>query len=177
MPQDDQDQLHEHGKAVARNMLAAWNKRGHTFMVDELMSPGLVSRYAQPLVATRGQQRAHVESEVALPPEGLPDQRFDEEILLTEGDLTFVAWNVSGTNRGELYGRKPTGKYVTVHGADVLRVAPERRIAEHWHYYSKARVHALARLGLLDEEMQQLLLSRGLLGRGKPSGVIWGPNP
>ena len=169
---DDETQEAKRNTSVARQMLKAWNERGETHMVDALMSPSLVTRFSAPITAAAGRERKPVESEVALPREGVQNQRFEEEIVITEGDRVFVAWSVTGKNNGQLYGRAPTGKDITVHGADVMRVHGDGKIAEHWDFYSKARVHALARLGLLDEDMQQMLVRQGLLGRGHPSGVV-----
>jgi len=154
-------------------MLEEWNARGETGLPDELVSRDIVTHFPRPLVAwSRGAERERVGPEIALPREAFPDQRFEEQILIAEGDMVFVAWDVTGTHLGPLYGREPTGKEVTVHGADVVRLE-NGKIVGHWDYYTKARTHALARLGLLDLDMQEFLLEQGLMGRGRASGMLW----
>jgi predicted ester cyclase len=177
MPSDNDVKLRQRNKAIARRMLKAWNRYGTTFMVDELISPTLITRFAEPLVATLGQERELVESEMALPREAFPEQHFEEEILIADSEKAFLGWNVTATNDGSIFGRQPTHKEITVTGADVIRLDENGKIAEHWPYYSKARIHALARLGLLDQNMAEVLMNRGLLGRGKPTGILWVPAP
>lgn len=167
-----QADVREQGKAVARRMLEAWNRRGETHLVEDLISPHLVTTFARPITFGPGSERNRQLHEAALPRSAFSNQRFEEEILLAERDTVFVAWTVTATNDGPLFGRPPTGKEVTVHGADVLRVV-EGKIATHRHFYGKTRAHALARLGLLDPEMQRMLLAEGLIARGRPSGVAF----
>ena len=172
MSEDKQATQLTQNKAIVRKLLAAWNRRGETYFPAELVGPTLVTRFPEPVTATVKAKQLELKSEPALPKEAFPDQQFEEQIVIAEDDLVFIAWSVSGTHSGPLYGRAATGKKVTVYGADAVRLA-NGKIVEHWNYYAKARVTALAKLGLLDQTMQDLLLSKGLLGPGKASGVLW----
>ena len=169
MPSDQTDNR-EQNKAIVRQMLQAWNQRGATHLVDDLISPHLVTSYGKPIVMGSGGERDRELQEQALPREGFPDQRFQEEIVIAEGNTVFVAWTVTGTHRGRFYGHEATGRQITVQGADIIRIEGQK-IVEHRPFYGKARVHALARLGLLDERTQRILLQDGLIIRGRPSGV------
>jgi predicted ester cyclase len=160
-------------KAVAREMLKAWNDEGETHLPDKLLSPDVVTRFHHPLKAPTGRgKRQRVPSEVALPREAFPDQKFTEQILIADDNgLVFIAWDLTATHEGELYGKRATGKQVNVHGCDVVRVQ-DGKIVEHWDYYTKPRTHALAQLGLLDKRLQRRLQKEGLWGRGRPSGIV-----
>lgn len=159
-------------REVARRMIEEWNRRGEAHLVDEMTARAVVTHFTRPPSRRRSRwiwwtpRSTRAPFEVALPREAFPDQRFEEEMIITEGDLAFIAWTVTGTHQGELYGRAPTGRQVTVHGADVIRLNDAGEITEHWDYYAKARTHALARLGLMDGDMRRRLVDEGLLGRG-----------
>src|SRR5260370_32360208 len=106
MEQDSEAEVINRNKSIVRRIHQAWNQRGETHLPAELVSPGLVSHSAQPVTATRGPGPIQVMSEPALPKEAFPDQRFEEQMLIAEGDLVFVAWTVTGTHLGPLYGRE-----------------------------------------------------------------------
>jgi predicted ester cyclase len=160
-------------KNIARSLLAAWNRKGETHIPEGIAAPNLITRFPQPNAVTKADAvkanaaKADVVKAAALPRDAFPDQQFQEEIVLAENDLVFLAWSVTGTNTGPLYGRAPTGKQVTVYGADVLRLT-DGKIVEHWNYHSKARLTALAKLGLLDKPMQTTLRDNGLLSSVSP---------
>lgn len=159
-------------KKVARELLRAFNEAGETHLVDDLVSDDVVTRFPETVRVARGRRRRErVPSEVVLPRDAFPDQRFEEQILIAQDDLAFIAWDLTGTHKGEFHGKKGTGKKVTVHGSDVVRVR-DGRIVEHWNFYTKPRVHALARLGLLDAKTGQELKRRGLIRRGHARGIV-----
>jgi steroid delta-isomerase-like uncharacterized protein len=159
-------------KKVAREMLAAFNEAGETHLVDDLVADDVVTRFSETVAISRnGGRRSRVASEVVLPRSAFPDQQFTEQIVIAQDDLAFIAWDLTGTHNGEFEGKAATGKQITVHGSDVVRVR-DGKIVEHWNFYAKPRVHALARLGLLDARTGQDLKRRGLLRRGHARGVI-----
>jgi len=165
------DTTREKNKAVARSLLDAWNQQRQSYLPPDLISPTLVTHFPRPRGrAIRGRSWRSA-SEVVLPREAFPDQHYEEQILIADDQFVFHAWDVTGTNTGPIYGRPATGKEVTVQGAHVLRLADDR-IVELWDYYPKVRLHALARLGLLDSKMQEYLMTAGLIGRGRPAGRL-----
>lgn len=161
----------DESKKVAREMLRAFNEAGETHLVDDLVSDDVVTRFSDTVKVRRGRKRERMPSEVVLPRSAFPDQEFVEQIVIAQDDLVFIAWDLHGTHKGEFHGKRGTNKRITVHGSDVVRVR-DGKITEHWNFYSKPRVHALARLGLLDVEMGRNLKKRGLLKRGHARGVI-----
>ena len=60
-----------------------------------------------------------------------PDLRYDVADIIVEGDRAAARWSATGTHRGEFFGVAPTGRRVTVVGADVFR-AEGGRLAESW---------------------------------------------
>lgn len=137
-------------KAVARQIMSAWNQRGETHIPQEL---------ARGLASAGGQAPA-------LPASAIQGQQFQEDILLADDQFAFIAWSMTGQHRGALYGRAGTNAPVTVHGADLFRVV-DGQVTEHWDWYSKTRIQALGQLGLLDVRMQAQLVRDNLLGRNR----------
>ena len=160
-------------KKVARELLKRFNDEGETHLPDDLVSDDIVTRFPETIRISRNGRgrRQRVASEVVLPRDAFPDQRFEEQIVIAQDDLVFIAWDLTGTQKGEFHGKRATNKEITVHGSDIVRVR-DGQIVEHWNFYSKPRVHALARLGLLDVETGQKLKRQGLLRRGHARGVI-----
>jgi predicted ester cyclase len=162
----------DESKKVAREMLSAFNEEGETHLVDDLVSDDVVTRFPETIrVSRNGKRRQRVPSEVVLPRDAFPDQRFEEQIVIAQDDLVFIAWDLHATHKGEFHGKRATNKEITVHGSDVVRVR-DGKIVEHWNFYSKPRVHALARLGLLDAKTGKDLKRKGLIRRGHARGVL-----
>lgn len=159
-------------KAVARSLLEAWNKRGESYLPSNLISPKLVTYLPGSLgrVARGGSANANVE--VALPRAAIQNQSFKEQVLIADEEYVLICWDVSGTHVGPLFGLAATGQKVTAPGADVLRIV-NGKIVEHINYYSRTRLHTLARLGLLSRSQKGLLarkktlLNDVLLGRNR----------
>ena len=61
-----------------------------------------------------------------------PVRRFLPERLLVQGDEVHTTWEMIGYQQGEFFGLPPSGKLVTVTGADWCRVT-RGRITEIWH--------------------------------------------
>lgn len=165
MPEDKHAEVLNKNKHVARSLIEHWNRKGESHIPAGHGHSALVTRIPEPVgspeAAKRGTHKAGPAQPV-LPREAFPDQKFQEEIVLAENDLVFIGWSVTGTNTGPLYGKPPTGKQVTVYGADAFRMA-DGKIVEHWPYHAKARLSALAKLGLLDNATQDSLCKQGFL--------------
>lgn len=165
-------------KAIARNMLKAWNKQGQTHLPRELISTKLVT-YGDSGRSVRD-ARASAAAETVLPAKAFGKQRFVEQIVIADDERVFIAWEVTGTHSGALYGVAATGQTVRAHGADVLRIA-DGKIIEHINYYSTPRLHLLARLGMFSGGRKSLfgtraqkerLMTEGLLGRNRALGRV-----
>src|SRR4051812_4595278 len=105
----------EETKQIALKWLEAFNEQGETHLVDHLVNDDVVTHFHETVRLPRdGGQRARVPSEVALPKDAFPDQRFEEDILVVEDDLAFIAWTLRGTHKGEFHGKPATDQEVTV---------------------------------------------------------------
>jgi predicted ester cyclase len=62
-----------------------------------------------------------------------PDLHVAVEHELADGDMVVHLYTWSATHQGELQGIPPTGKQVTVAGADAFRIEGSK-IVEHWVY-------------------------------------------
>ncbi|HWS55132.1 MAG TPA: ester cyclase [Pyrinomonadaceae bacterium] len=164
----------EKNKAIARRLLKAWNQKGQAHLPSELVSTKVVT------FGPNGTQTGRAAAETLLPARAFTKQRFVEQILIADDERVFIAWEVTGTHSGALYGVAATGQAVRAHGADVLRIVGGK-VVEHINYYSTPRLHLLARLGLLSGGRRSLLGTRaakerlvteGLLGRNRVLGRV-----
>lgn len=57
--------------------------------------------------------------------EAFPDLAFGIDDLVADGDRVWARWTMTGTNAGPYRGMPPSGRPITLPGADLLRVAPE----------------------------------------------------
>jgi hypothetical protein len=151
-------------KAVARQLMSAWNQRGETYIPPDLAHPQLIRHFAAPVGLASATGQANPDA--ALPKSAVAGQQFTEELMVADEQYAFIAWQMTGQHRGALYGRAATNTTVTVHGSDLIRVV-DGKVIEHWDWYSKARVQALAQAGLLDSTMQRTLVQNNLLGRNR----------
>jgi hypothetical protein len=158
----------ENNRHVAEQLIAAWNDQGQTHLPGDLLDPRAVRFFPHPVgLAARGNRPSP--TEIALPKDAFPDQRYRQQMVIADHQYAFIGWGVQGTQHGSFYGRRGRNAHVDVNGADLIRLA-DGKIIEHWDYYSKPRVHALARTGQLDAAMQAQLIRDGLLGRNRRTG-------
>jgi hypothetical protein len=164
--------IRERNKEIARNLLAAWNKQGETHLPANLISSKLITYLPGAGGRTARGARANTKVETALPAKAFREQRFSEQVLIADDEYVMIGWEVSGTHAGSLFGLAASGLTVTAPGADVFRIV-DGKIVEHITYYSRTRLHALARLGLLGRRQKGLLaqkerlLTPDLLGRNR----------
>jgi ketosteroid isomerase-like protein len=148
-------------KEVVRRMLRAFSD-GTPEVVDELTTPDLISHSPHPLAAFHGKEQERLKAEIELPRTAFPDQRFEEQVMIAEGDLVFVGWKLTGSHQGPLADREATGKEFEVTGGEVVRLR-DGKIVEHVDHYSKPRFELLAKLGILDDRMLEWMQNRGLI--------------
>ena len=60
---------------------------------------------------------------------GFPDLHYDVAEIVADDDRAVVRWSATGTHRGEFFQVAPTGRQVTVVGADVFHAADGRLTA------------------------------------------------
>src|SRR2546426_314469 len=99
MPPRDERDFERRNVGVVRRMLQEWNQRKEAHLVSDLIDPTTVTHFPKPVVLTEGKDHEPSEAETALPRTAFPDQQFSEEIVISEGDLVFVGWKVTGTQK------------------------------------------------------------------------------
>jgi steroid delta-isomerase-like uncharacterized protein len=61
-----------------------------------------------------------------------PDQKFDIEFMVAEGEKVVAYGTVEGTHQGEFLGMKASGKHFKVRNIDICRFTADGLIAEHF---------------------------------------------
>jgi len=119
----------EQGKAVMSRYYEAWNARDLDAF-DQLFAPDAIDHDVQnPYAATHGPAGAKRVAEMYH--SAFSDSRFEVHEQIGEGELIVTRWTGKGTNDGELMGMPPTGKYATIEGITIARIASSK-IAETW---------------------------------------------
>jgi predicted ester cyclase len=118
----------EANKAVVRRLMDEDISGGDLAVAEEIIHPDFFDHTNPP-----GLQRG-VEGHkgiVTLFRAAFPDLRFAIDDLVAEGDRVVARTTMSGTHRGEFFGIPPTGRFVTMGGVHVVRIA-DGKVAEHW---------------------------------------------
>ncbi|HEU0297796.1 MAG TPA: ester cyclase [Longimicrobium sp.] len=141
------DKIRDRNKASVRRVLEAFNT-GNLRLIDEAIHPDL--RDYTPGIRSSPNRRG-VQMQVEIFRSQFPDVHFKEEYTIAEGDMVFLRWEMTGTHRGKLLGREGTGRKITHHGHEILRLDKDGRIIEHTDSFNV--VTFLDKLGLMDAEM------------------------
>lgn len=101
--------------------------------------------------------RAGFKDRVAKSRAAFPDQRFDIQALIAEGDSVVMTWLWSATHSGDLPGFPATGRTVRMSGATVYGFDRDLRLTGHWQITD--------RLGIF-QQLQQNLVAQSSAGHG-----------
>jgi predicted ester cyclase len=135
------DEAREKNKAVVRQVLEAFNS-GETAVIDKVAHAELKDH--TPVARTRP-GREGMKQQIATIHEAFPDARFEEETMISEGDMVFLRWRMTGTHKGRMFrGAEPTGREVTHYGHEILRIR-DGQIVEHLDYFDRASGQALGK--------------------------------
>jgi predicted ester cyclase len=153
------DEKLEKNKQIVRRMLKAFND-GDTNVVKELLHPQINDKSRK--IGLEPELRAapavkRVQTEIMREKEAFPDRKFKEESIVAEGDTVILRWSMTGTHRGKLLDRPPTGKKVKTFGTEIVRIQ-DGKIIEHDDDAS----HVLDILGQLDMLTPEVLSKREL---------------
>jgi predicted SnoaL-like aldol condensation-catalyzing enzyme len=135
-------------------MLKAFNGEEDPKAIKELFHPKIVD-HSDPIGLEPQLRRqdpvARVQAEVMREKEVFPDRKFKEVALVAEGDRVVLRWEMTGTNKGDVLGRKATGKKVKTFGTEYVRIK-DGKIVEHDDDPGHV-LHLLEQLGMLDQEI------------------------
>jgi len=134
----------EENKAIVRRM---WEglKEGNLAAFDELYGGNFV--FHQPDGQELGLEA--MKQFVATMLTAFPDHRGTVEDLIAEGDKVVARCTWTGTHKGALGGIPPTGRQVTVHGIEVVRLVGGK-IVERWHMAD--RLGLMQQLGVMPSQ-------------------------
>ncbi len=170
-PIDNDAEVRRRNKHVVRRGLAAINRGEETVEALQL-APDFVD-HSPPPFTPGADLRERAQADFRGAPEALADLRggaheafrdahYREEVIVAEGDMVFLGWEMTGTHSGPLYDREPTGIRHTVHGGEVFRLR-DGKIVERWDQFTRPRLESLVKLGVLDDRMLEQLGNAGLL--------------
>lgn len=148
----DQDTI-EQNKAIVRRMLEAFNT-GNTKIVAEVFDKN-IKDHGSRVGFEKELQRAHpikrVQTEILREEDAFPDRKFKEELLIAEGDTVVLQWSMTGTNKGDILGRRATGKKVKTSGTEIVRIK-NGKIVEHQGDDTGHVLDVLMQLDMLDQQ-------------------------
>lgn len=118
----------EFNKAIVRRFNEEFISRGDSAAADELLAEDILDHNALPGMP-RG--REGVKQFFAWLKGAFPDLQAVVYDQTAEGDKVVTRKAFQATHQGEFAGIPPTGKAVTIHLTDIVRIN-NRQIAEHW---------------------------------------------
>jgi steroid delta-isomerase-like uncharacterized protein len=115
-------------KELVRLLLEDDISRGDVAVAERIIHPDFFDHTNPP-----GMQRglAGHKAIVALFRAAFPDQWWQIEDLIAEGDKVVARTTMRGTHLGDFFGIPPTGRAVTLPGVHVMRIA-DGKVIEHW---------------------------------------------
>jgi steroid delta-isomerase-like uncharacterized protein len=119
----------EQNKQVVEQFIQALFSRGELTAVDEYLAPDFVDH--NPTVPGQAGDRESMRSAGQVFRAAFPDWQSTVDDLLADGDKVVERFTASGTHRGQLMGRDPTGRRVTLGGINIFRLR-DGKIVERW---------------------------------------------
>ncbi|HET7232353.1 MAG TPA: ester cyclase, partial [Longimicrobium sp.] len=111
---------------VVRRMYDVFNT-GDLDVIDEIVAEDMVTANPHPGTANN---REGLKQQIRYLRQAFPDARFREEEILVEGDKVYFRWAMEATHRGDYMGMEGTGRPMTHHGQEFLRLR-DGRVVEH----------------------------------------------
>ena len=144
----------EKNKKIVRRILKAFNGEDpkaikelfHPDLVDHSDPIGLEPELRKKDLVTRVQTEIRREKEI------FPDRKFKEVSITAEGDIVVLRWEMTGTNKGDILGRKATGKKVRTFGTEIVRIK-DGKIIEHDDDSPREVFDLLYQLDMLDQDI------------------------
>jgi predicted ester cyclase len=119
----------EENMAVIRRWLDEGWSKGNLAVADEVIHPTFTVHGAGGQAVRSGPEG--VKQLVAAWRAGFPDGRMIVDDMFAEGDKVVIRMTWVGTQTGEIYGRAPTGRRVTVTSIGIDRVV-DGKVVEGW---------------------------------------------
>lgn len=136
----------EANKAVARWYFEEFLNQGKGVVEEDLFAPNYKGYFPGRPAPLDKQEHDHITITFF---EAYPDAHFTVEDTIAEGDRVVSRYTFGGTHQGRwaaALGIPPTGKYVTISGNEIFRIA-DGRIVEQWSQFDL--VGALQQFGVI----------------------------
>jgi predicted SnoaL-like aldol condensation-catalyzing enzyme len=126
---DLEKERRERNVSVVRRLIEEGFNRGNFVAVDETISTGMREhqRFDPPLPPGPEGTKVLIRSLRSM----FPDIRLTIEDTAFEGDTVWIRMRATGTNKGSVMGKPPTGRRMEIDVFDVCRIK-DGRIVEHW---------------------------------------------
>ena len=120
--------MSEQNKELVRQLMEEDISRGNVAVAERIIHPDFFDHTNPP-----GMQHglAGHQAIVSLFRAAFPDQWWQIEDLIAEGDRVVARTTMRGTHDGDFFGVPASGRAVTLKGVHVVRIA-DGRIVEHW---------------------------------------------
>jgi predicted ester cyclase len=138
----------EANKALLLKLIEEGFNKGNLSVVDELVSPEMKERQRGSGDGTEGTKEV-----IKTLRRWFPDFNMHLEDSAEVGDMVWARFRATGTNRGSVMHRPPTGKKMSIDVIDIVRLM-NGKIVEHW--------------GVPDQ--LGMMLQLGLVGNDRGSG-------
>ncbi len=122
----------EENKALVHRFLEEVIGKGNLAVADELLAP----TYTYHAPGMEVQSPAAMKQVFTMLRTAFPDWYETVEDLFAEGDKVVFRVIGHGTHQGDFMGIPPTGKRVTMHGIDIVRLEGGK-LAEHWAIFDQ----------------------------------------
>ncbi len=130
--------MSEQNKALVKRFYTEVFDKKNAAALDALCTADFVSHGAMPGQAPG---LAGVKETFKLMFSAFPDFKTNIEEIVAERDIVVTRFSGTATHKGEMMGAKPTGKKVTFHAIDMLRIK-NGKISDAWHQGDEMMVMA-----------------------------------
>jgi len=120
--------IEENKALVRRSTEEVWNK-GNLSYADECVAPE--HTWHNPVIEVKGLEG--FKESVSIMRSAFPDLHTTIDSMVAEGDMVACQVTMTGTLKGEFMGNAPTGKKMTIKGADFIRFEVGKVVAA-WSY-------------------------------------------
>jgi steroid delta-isomerase-like uncharacterized protein len=120
--------MSEENKALARLLLEDDISKGNVAVAEQIIATDFFDHTNPPGMQHGLEGHKAI---VALFRAAFPDQWWQIEDMIAEGDRVVARTTMSGTHRGDFFGIPATSRTVSVSGVHIMRIV-DGKIAEHW---------------------------------------------
>ncbi|MSQ11746.1 MAG: ester cyclase [Dehalococcoidia bacterium] len=134
--------MSEENKALVRKFYEEVFNKGNVNAIDQLLDPKFVDHDPVP---AEYQGAAGLKKIVAEMRNAFPDLTATIQEQVAERDTVVTHFTTTGTHKGPFMGAAATGKKITMHAVDIMRMK-NGKVTDSWHYGDE--MMAFAQIGI-----------------------------